>query len=131
MSSLITEYEATVNLLKVEASEAEAIGGFLQERGRLPEVTGHFMVFRFSDCDNETYLWDEYPPCVEEEPRSLEGILSILNTRHALSLTYLHEWSSSDWEEDREDAPDFEKLAEQLPTLVLQEVLARRLEESD
>jgi hypothetical protein len=132
MSSDFDVYQATVDLSKAEAWEAHAIHSFFREDRRDVSITGRFMVFRFTDCDNsllwrldEPVLWDVY------RETCLEDVLLKIHAKGALSLTFDHRWNTSGgWEEDDwvVSLQNYEKLAEHMPTLVLQEVLARRLE---
>ena len=133
MGSLCTSYEGTVNLRKIEMVELEKLIGFIsgESYGNRPfEFSEQFIIFNFEDVDNDTFCWDYMMSRSNVEAKCLKDFLFLLNARRALSLTYLSECRSTDgWDEEKPHL-DFEELAERLPTLVLQEVLAKRLETS-
>jgi hypothetical protein len=145
-----TQYEifqASVDLTKVESFEAKELLRFLPN---LTIEANRFAVFNCQDHVHDVFLrtihtciracgdsFDETTWCgcsegylvlqKEGEAQCLEDIVSHLIGKNALSLTYLYSFcSTSDY--DEEELPDFDKLAEHVSTLVLQEVLARRLE---
>ncbi len=137
MSTTYVHYQAGVVLTKTEAWEAQAIQEFVQRRQTFWEIgseeisiEGDLMVFEYIDAGD--YLrWNEPRFCKQGEAECLTDILQNLIAKNALSLTYLYRWDSSggNGAEDAPPVPNFEELFEQVPTLILQEALAKRLEE--
>ena len=135
MSTHYTRYLATVDCSKIEAWENHELNNFLfQERdgeGTVFELDGVFKIFEYCGIgDDPDSFENNGVPFKAGEASSLYDILSHFSAKCALSLTYLSEADSGDWGDDEVPLPDFVELAEQIPTLVLQEVLAKRLEES-
>jgi hypothetical protein len=129
MASSFDAFTASVDLSKVESWEKEELMKFLRD----PTIEdNHFVVFECKDYEDRVFGhgWDESSLLLKEgDAEDLDDLIAHLIERKALSLTYKYTWCTSGWDEV-EELPDFEESAERLPTLVLQEVLAKRLEES-
>ncbi len=121
-------HEVTIDLQKADAWEAEWLHS-AAKTSREYVISGRYMIFIYEDhmaLDN----YSDTPPITSEDyTECLEDVLYNLMAKGGLSLTYLSHWNPGDdgW---REESTDYVELAEQIPTLILQEVLAKRLEMS-
>ena len=121
-------HEVTVDLQKADAWEVEWLHSAAKTlRGYV--IKGRYMIFIYEDHRALDAYGDTPPIKPEEYTESLDDVLYNLMAKGGLSLTYLSHWNPGDdgW---REEPTDYVELAEQIPTLILQEVLAKRLEKS-
>ncbi|CAN5767070.1 hypothetical protein BH11PAT2_BH11PAT2_03520 [soil metagenome] len=129
MPSRFAQSQVSIRLDRVESWEIEEILKFHRssnpgEDGRV-QIEGQLLTFGTDEYVDELG-WREEKICQEGEARCLPDILLNLLAKDALSVTLLSEfYSNGDGLE--EQSPDYEELAEQIPTLVLQEVLAKRI----
>lgn len=129
---LNTEHTVSIHLGRVEGWEVEEILMFHRkdwDGEGLVSINGHILTFD-TGADLYPLGWDEKKICQEGEAECLVDVLYNLLVKDALSLTFLSEWHSSGSDDGEDISLDtFERIAEHMPTLALQEVLARRLSE--
>ena len=127
MSSRFTKSEVTIMLNRAEAWEVEETLSHLKRELLSLRYEGQLMIFVTEEYVDQLG-WSGYRVCGPVVARNLPEILFTLMAKDAISVTLLSEfWSNSDGVSAENDPSYFEDLAEQIPTLVLREVLARRL----
>jgi hypothetical protein len=127
MPSRYTTSSVTINLNRAEAWEVEEVLYHLEYQRQNFRIEGHFMTFETDDYVDELG-WSGYRVCNQGVTRNLQEILVTLMAKDAVSVTLLSEfWSCDDGTEEGHGPSYFEDVAEQIPTLILQEVLAKRL----
>ncbi len=137
MSSSFARYNAIIPVLFIGMPEVQTLIGLLADTGVL-EDRGGDIHFEVEDCDGEALYGDAsyYFPSYESHwlDRSTLPLLRRLVDTGKVCLVYSFAWSSGGgWEDDEtRRAPSmdtFLSLVERIPTLILQEILAQRLEE--
>ena len=137
MSSSFARYNAIIPVLFIGMPEVQTLIGLLSDTGALEDKGGDIH-FEVEDCDGEALYGDAsyYLPSVDSYgiDRSTLPLLRRLVDTGKVCLLYNFSWSSGGgWEDDEtRKVPSmdiFLSLVEGIPTLILQEILAQRLEE--
>ena len=125
MSSTFTRYGAVIPAMFVGIPEVQILAAFLSARG-LVQKEGGDLHFKVADCDGlERYSLDDLPDEGDDTPSEV-ALLQQLIDDGKICLVYESSWSSRDYPE--EEVLDLVSVAETIPTLILREVLAKRLE---
>jgi len=131
MSTDYTVYTATIPAMFLGIPEVGALVAFLNEY-ELALSEGGNVHFKVEGADSEYYyLCGLSTGPLTPEP--LDGfheevsLLQQLIQDDKICLVYEYSWSSGDGWDEEEEHLDPVGLAEQIPTLILQEVLAKRL----
>jgi|GEM_PF-5887152 len=126
MSSTFTRYGAVIPATFVGIPEAQRLIAFLSEKG-LMRKEGQDVHFKVADCDeSERYYLDDLPDDGDDAPPEAALLQQLIDTGK-VCLVYESSWNSGG-EDPMEEVPDVVALAETIPTLVLREILAKRLE---
>lgn len=126
MSSTFTQYAAIIPAMFVGLPEVQLLAAFLSARG-LVQKEGGDLHFRVTDCDeSERYYLDDLPDDGDDMPPEVSLLQQLIDTGK-VCLVYESSWNSGG-EDPMEEVPDVVALAETIPTLVLREILAKRLE---
>lgn len=133
MSTTYTQYEAIIPTIYLDTDDdgVRTLCDFLRKHG-LSQVNDDGIHFRLSEADCVGYHIDRAPEAGhihgEGEYDGPVPLLAQLIDQNKICLVYGGSWSSGDGYGYEEEELDPVQLAEQVPTLVLQEVLAKRLE---
>jgi len=126
MSSTFYVYTAIIPEIFVGNPEAKTLITSLSETG-LMQMDGRDVHFTVTDCDGEEkYCLSNYD-LPEETSDMINGLLQLLIDAGKICLMYEYSWSSRGGNPDEEPV-DAISIAETLSTLVLCEIIAKRLE---
>ncbi len=127
MSSTFTRYGAIIPAMFVGLPEVQLLAAFLSARGLVQKKEGGDLHFKVADCDeSEGYYLDDLPDDGDDIPPEASLLQQLIDTGK-VCLVYESSWNSGD-EDPEKEVPDVVALAETIPTLVLREILAKRLD---
>lgn len=126
MSSTFTRYGAVIPAMFVGIPEAKLLIAFLSEKG-LMRKEGQDVHFKVADCDDSGRYYLDDLSDEGDDTSSDVALLQQLVDDGKICLIYESSSSSGDMDPE-EKAVDLVAFAETIPTLILREVLAKRLE---
>lgn len=131
MSTTYTKYDAIIPTIYADDDGVRTLCDFLREHG-LSQANDDGIHFRLTEADYGSYRIDRAPEADhihgEIYPEYGPPLVAQLIDQNKICLVYNGSWSSGDGYGYEEEKFDPVELAELVPTLVLQEVLAKRLE---
>ncbi len=125
MSSTFTTHNAIIPAMYVGIPEVQPLIAFLSAQGLIRQ-DGQDLHFKVEDCDGFGSYYIDLPDVGDDTPPEIALLQQLINDGK-ICLVYKSSWNSGGEDPD-EAVVDLVAFAETIPTLILREVLAKRLE---